>query len=95
MYKRQAEYVDLDLEKLKADGVAYAIPQVNSYTGQKFFNQPHTYFGVMKRTDKDMGKLFEPAAVVNKFILDADARQASMYAVSYTHLDVYKRQVNS
>ena len=83
-----AEYVDLDLEKLKADGVAYAIPQVNSYTGQKFFNQPHTYFGVMKRTDKDMGKLFEPAAVVNKFILDADARQASMYVIDINNREI-------
>ena len=83
-----AEYVDLDLEKLKADGVAYVIPQVNSYTGQKFFNQPHTYFGVMKRTDKDMGKLFEPAAVVNKFILDADARQASMYVIDINNREI-------
>lgn len=83
-----AEYVDLDLEKLKADGVAYVIPQVNSYIGQKFFNQPHTYFGVMKRTDKDMGKLFEPAAVVNKFILDADARQASMYVIDINNREI-------
>lgn len=42
----------------------------------------------MKRTDKDMGKLFEPAAVVNKFILDADARQASMYVIDINNREI-------
>ena len=68
----------MDIEKLKARGIAYAIPQVNSYTGQKFSEQPHTCFGVMKRTDDDMGENFEPATVVNRFVLDTNATQASM-----------------
>lgn len=69
----RAEFIDMDIEKLKARGIAYAIPQVNSYTGQKFSEQPHTCFGVMKRTDDDMGETFEPATVVNRFILDTNA----------------------
>ena len=51
----RAEFIDMDIEKLKARGIVYAIPQVNSYTGQKFSEQPHTCFGVMKRTDDEVG----------------------------------------
>lgn len=70
----RAEFIDMDIEKLKARGIAYAIPQVNSYTGQKFSEQPHTCFGVMKRTDDDMGETFEPATVVKQIYSGYECR---------------------
>lgn len=84
----RAEFIDMDIEKLKARGIAYAIPQVNSYTGQKFSEQPHTCFGVMKRTDDDMGENFEPATVVNRFVLDTNATQASMYIIDIKNREI-------
>lgn len=84
----RAEFIDMDIEKLKARGIVYAIPQVNSYTGQKFSEQPHTCFGVMKRTDNDMGETFEPATVVNRFVLDTNATQASMYIIDIKNREI-------
>lgn len=84
----RAEFIDMDIEKLKARGIVYAIPQVNSYTRQKFSEQPHTCFGVMKRTDDDMGENFEPATVVNRFVLDTDATQASMYIIDIKNREI-------
>lgn len=84
----RAEFIDVDIDKLKEREIVYLVPQVNSYTNQKFSEQPHTCFGVMKRTDKDMGKKFEPATVVNRFVLDTEAKQASMYI-----MDICNREI--
>ena len=79
--KGRAEYVDVDLKKLAARGIRYLIPQVNSYTMQPFYDQPNTCFGVMRRTEKDFGALYEPKTVVNRFVLDAKACQFSPYII--------------
>ncbi len=84
----RAEFIDVDIDKLKKRGIVYLVPQVNSYTNQKFSEQPHTCFGVMKRTDKDMGKKFEPATVVNRFVLDTEAKQASMYIIDISNREI-------
>lgn len=84
----RAEFIDIDLDKLKANGIAYVVPQISSFTCQKFSEQPHTCFGVMKRTDNDMGENFEPASVVNRFVLDCEATQASPYVI-----DVRNREI--
>lgn len=84
----RAEFIDVDIDKLKEREIVYLVPQVNSYTNQKFSEQPHTCFGVMKRTDKDMGKKFEPATVVNRFVLDTEAKQASMYIIDICNREI-------
>lgn len=84
----RAEFIDVDIDKLKKRGIVYLVPQVNSYTNQKFSEQPHTCFGVIKRTDKDMGKKFEPATVVNRFVLDTEAKQASMYIIDISNREI-------
>lgn len=84
----RAEFIDVDIDKLKEREIVYLVPQVNSYTNQKFSEQPHTCFGVMKRTDKDMGKKFEPATVVNRFVLDTEAKQASMYIIDISNREI-------
>ena len=77
----RAEYIDFDMDTLKKMGVAYIIPQVSSYTGQLFCNQPNTCFGVMRREKDDMGKTFEPGTVVNRFVLDGEYTQATPYVI--------------
>lgn len=86
--KGRGEFIDVDLNALKSLGIAYMIPQINSYTGQTFAEQPNTCFGVMKRTDNDMGKSFEPSTVVNRFVLDYKCTQASPYII-----DVVNREI--
>ena len=78
----------MDIDKLKDDGVMYLIPQINSYTCQKFSEQPNTCFGVMKRTSDDMGEVFEPATVVNRFVLDSECTQASPYVIDIVNREI-------
>ena len=84
----RAEFVDIDINKLKERGIVYVIPQVNSYTGQPFSTQPNTCFGVMKRNPKELGDFFEPASVVNRFVLDTEATQASMYVIDIKNREI-------
>lgn len=86
--KGRGEFIDVDINVLKERGIAYMIPQINSYTGQMFSSQPNTCFGVMKRTDSDMGKTFEPATVVNRFILDSECTQASPYIIDIMNMEI-------
>lgn len=86
--KGRGEFIDIDIDKLKDDGVVYLIPQINSYTCQKFSEQPHTCFGVMKRTSDDMGEVFEPATVVNRFVLDSECTQASPYVIDIVNREI-------
>lgn len=64
-----AEYIDLNIEALKQNGVRYVVTNVNSYRNQPFIDQPHTSFGVMQRSYDDMGKPFEPQSVETKMRL--------------------------
>lgn len=77
----RAEFIDIDMEVLRKRGVKYVIPQINSYTGQKFREQPNTCFGVMKRSKADMGKPYEPVSVVNRFVLDTESTMAMPYMI--------------
>lgn len=84
----RGEFIDVDIDALRERGIMYMIPQINSFTGQMYSEQPNTCFGVMKRTSKDMGKVFEPAAVVNRFILDSECTQASPYVIDIVNREI-------
>lgn len=84
----RAEFVDIDIKAMKAKGVKYIIPQVNSYTGQKFSVQPNTTFGVMKRTNMDMGKNYEPATVMNRFVLDVEDTMVVPYIIDIQNMEI-------
>lgn len=86
--KGRAEYIDVDLSKLKEKGIRYIIPQVNSFTGQEFNEQPHTAFGVMRCSDDDMGDVFEPSTVINKFALESEATCASPYIIDIENREI-------
>lgn len=70
-----AEFIDIDRKAALENGVRYIVPLVNSFTGQQFESMPNTAFGVMQRDKEDFGKLFEPASVMNRFVLDAPCTQ--------------------
>lgn len=86
--KGRGEYVDIYLNEIKKRGIRYAIPQVSSFTNQKFSEQPNTCFGVMKRTSLDKGRVFEPAAIMNRFVLDAAVRQFTPYIIDLESMEV-------
>ena len=84
----RAEFIDIDRAKLMERGIYYIIPQVSSYLGQTYAEQPNTAFGVMSRTPEDFGKPFEPATVMNRFVLDSPHTQ-----VIPMMLDLEKNQI--
>lgn len=84
----RAEYIDMNLTLLREHGVRYILPQVNSYTRQPFSAQPHTCFGVMRRTKDDFGKLFEPATVMNRFVLDSESKMVIPYIIDIVDMEI-------
>ncbi len=84
----RAEFIDIDIPKLRESGVKYVIPQINSFTGQKFSDQPNTTFGVMKRTSNDMGLPYEPASVVNRFVLDIESTMFIPYIIDIENMEI-------
>lgn len=60
-----AEFIDIDLDKVKELGGRYIVFQCYSFTGQPFDKLPNSSFGWMNREDMDSGEVFEPLTVVN------------------------------
>lgn len=61
-----AEYIDLDLAKLKAKNVAYVLTCVHSFTQEPFYDLAEAFVGVMEREKPNDGEIFEPSTVANK-----------------------------
>lgn len=83
-----AEFIDLDVRKLRAAGARYVVMAVYSFSGQPFGQLPECFAGWMGREKAGSGEIFEPRTVQDKVdlaagtqiclpvILDLDARQA-------------------
>ena len=67
-----AEYVDLDLKKLKAHSVRYAFMTVFSFNAIPFDRLQGANAGMMAR-ENNSGEVFEPRAVSQRFDLGGDA----------------------
>ena len=69
-----SEFIDLDIETLRAAGVRYVIGSVLSYTSTPFCDLPQCYVGWMSREQPNSGEIYEPATVDNKLDLASDSR---------------------
>jgi hypothetical protein len=72
--KGAAEFVDLDLQMLRACGVSFVMMCVNSYSGQAYCDLPECFAGWMSRTDLNSGEPFEARTVVDRVDLASDTR---------------------
>lgn len=70
-----AEYIDIDLASVVADGSRYVVMMVNSFTGQAFNTIPDISAGWMLRNDVGSGEIFESATVVDRFDITNTGRQ--------------------
>lgn len=69
-----AEFMDLDLNALKAKGIKYVGFSVRSFTGQPFSElSGHCSFGFMEREKMKDGQIFEPSTVKQKINLSQRA----------------------
>lgn len=71
-----SEFIDLTLEKVRAQGVRYIVMSVNSYTGQPFVALPECFAGWMARKKPGSGEVYEPKTVQDRLDLSADTKIA-------------------
>ncbi|MDO9433860.1 TerD family protein [Hydrogenophaga sp.] len=72
--KGAAEFIDLDLGKLRERGVRFVVMAINSYTAQRYGDLPECFAGWMLRQHPNSGEIFEPRTVVDKVDLASDTR---------------------
>jgi len=75
-----AEFIDVDIEAVKAAGVRYVLVNVYSWTGQKFKDFP-AIAGFMEREEPRRGDHFEAKTVANKFNITSDTTAVAPMAV--------------
>ena len=83
-----SEYIDLNLETLKENNIAYAIISVHSFTKNPFSDLRDCYVGVMERENPLSGEIFEPSTIVNK----SDLISNQLTSLSCV-LDVYNKEI--
>lgn len=86
--KGAAEFIDLDLQMLRARGVRFVVLCVNSYSGQAYCDLPECFAGWMSREDLHTGEPFEPRTVVDRVDLAADTRICLPLALDLKHREV-------
>jgi len=83
-----AEFIDLDLQMLRARGVRYVVMCVNSYSGQAYCDLPECFAGWMSREDLNSGEPFEARTVVDRVDLASDTRICLPLALDLNHREV-------
>jgi len=74
-----SEFIDIDIERLKSQGVRYVAMTLYSYSGQGFVELPECFAGFMERKDLDSGEIYDPRTVTNKVDLAADSKSATPF----------------
>ncbi len=72
--KGASEFIDIDIEKLRAAGGRYIVCSIQSFTSNPFCDLPQCYFGWMSRKKPNSGEIYEPATVQDKIDLASDSR---------------------
>ena len=69
-----SEFIDIDLEKVRAAGGRYVLCSIQSFTSNPFCDLPQCYVGWMSRNKPGSGEIYEPATVRDKIDLASDSR---------------------
>ncbi len=72
--KGAAEFIDLDIERLRERGVRFVVMVINSFTAQSFCDLPECFAGWMLRHRPSSGEVFEPLTVVDKVDVASNTR---------------------
>jgi hypothetical protein len=83
-----AEFIDLDLQRLRVLNVRFVVMVLNSYTRQPYCDLPECFAGWMAREDLNSGEPFEPRTVVDRIDVASDTQISLPLA-----LDLEARQV--
>ncbi|RZI85323.1 MAG: hypothetical protein EOP38_05330 [Rubrivivax sp.] len=72
--KGAAEFIDLNIARLRERGVRFVVMVINSYTAQSYCNLPECFAGWMLRQHPNSGEVFEPRTVIDKVDIASDTR---------------------
>lgn len=64
--KGAAEFIDLELDRLRQKQVRFVVMSLNSYTLQPYCDLPECFAGWMARADLNSGEIFEPRTVIDR-----------------------------
>lgn len=69
-----AEFIDLDLDKVRKAGGRFIVMSLNSYTMQPYCDLPECFAGWMVRQEAGSGEIFEPRTVQDKVDVASNTR---------------------
>lgn len=72
--KGAAEFIDLDLDRLRSLKIRFVVMTLNSYTMQPYCDLPECFAGWMARSDLNSGEIFEPRTVEDRIDVASDTR---------------------
>ncbi|MDZ7813732.1 MAG: TerD family protein, partial [Ideonella sp.] len=72
--KGAAEFIDLDIARLRERGVRFVVMVINSFTAQSYCDLPECFAGWMLRQHPNSGEVFEPCTVIDKVDIASDTR---------------------
>lgn len=72
--KGAAEFIDLDLDRLRAMNVRFVVMTLNSFTLQPYCDLPECFAGWMARHDLNSGEVFEPRTVEDRVDIASDTQ---------------------
>ena len=83
-----AEFIDLDIDRLRAAKVRFVVASLSSYTAQPYCDLPECFAGWMSRTDANSGEAFEPRTVFDRVDVASDTQLCIPFA-----FDLERREV--
>lgn len=76
-----AEFIDVDLTKLREAGIRYVVMTLHSYTNQPYCDLPECFAGWMARDAAGSGEIFEPKTVQDRLDVTANTKIAVPLAI--------------
>ena len=83
-----SEFIDLDLERLRADGIRFVVTAIMSFTEQPYCDLPECFAGWMARSDLDSGEVFEARTVEDRLDIASNTRTCLPFV-----LDLHAREI--
>lgn len=71
-----SEFIDIDIERTREQGVRYVVMTLFSYTQQPYVDLPECFAGWMARETAGSGEIYEPKTVQDKLDITADTKIA-------------------
>ncbi|MCB1889784.1 MAG: TerD family protein [Rhodocyclaceae bacterium] len=69
-----AEFIDLDLQRLRVSQVRFVVASINSYSEQPFCELPECFAGWMSRLDANSGEIFDARTVEDRIDIASNSQ---------------------